>query len=142
MTLEEAVALIEARWPVKAGLPTNICQTGEPYDCVVIGGIKPEDRRYPLLATSADVAVEAWLQSFNEYAAGKRGTLYWRCRPEIECTRFRAAGVGPRTRKSIKDILTIDLYRIHCRLIITEEPELSERDLRVTSAHMRRLAAA
>ncbi len=81
-SLEEVIEGIESRFPSKVGQPTSVCETGEEYQIVASDGIIDEGSArniYP----SAEAAIAAYEASFNEYAAGKSGKLYWRTKPEM-----------------------------------------------------------
>ena len=94
MTLEEAIEAFEkdftvsseVGWPnddnVLGRLDMSRAPTGEPYVCVVSGGIKEQGKSFPAHYTSEALAAEAWLTSAWEYAERRGGkTLYWRDRP-------------------------------------------------------------
>lgn len=82
--LVQVMAIIESRFEVFDGLPSRCAQTGEEYDVLLIGGIHQEGVEAPrAVASTPEQAIQFWLKSFEEYAAGKSGKLYWRIRPEV-----------------------------------------------------------
>jgi len=87
-------AAIEGVWgDCVQGLPTPQCPTGDHY--VVLE---------TALFQSEEAALDAGMRLFSEYASGKKGTLYWRVRPEL-AQRHR-------------------VYKVYMRLVITDKPVL------------------
>ncbi len=101
MTLDEAVAEIEAKFHVVGGLPIAFAQTGEPYLLFTFIG-----RGEAITETSV---VEAWRHAVAAYAKDRPGTLYWRIRPEIEWD------FPP---------LDVPAVKIYSRLLISAQPVL------------------
>lgn len=86
--LASAVIELERGRLVKEGLPTSVCQTGEPYLTFVAGGLKAEGEPFVGYCHSADEAIGLWLSTALLYARERSGFLYWRERPfaeENEC---------------------------------------------------------
>ena len=65
------------------GLDWSRAPNGECYVTVTSCGIKPEGDRLSWLAETEDEAIIMWLRRATEYAADRRGTLWWRIKPEI-----------------------------------------------------------
>ena len=73
MTIKELAAYIESRFKCIDGLPLAYCQTGEPYVMLADGSAAASH--------SKSEAIRNARLAFDDYAAGKQGTLYWRSRP-------------------------------------------------------------
>jgi len=84
--------------------------------------ISHKDGKYIFVDTSSkfDSAAEAWVclkESFELYAEGREGKLFWRILPEVaECTDIDLDPLSPR----YKQHLGPDYYRGYMRLFIEE----------------------
>lgn len=90
-TIEQAVAELEKGRTVKEGLPTSCCQTGATYLAITHGGIKPEGGPFLGYTPTREAALRMWLTQALLYVSSREGTIYWRCKPEIDC-RIRSDG--------------------------------------------------
>lgn len=131
-TLADAVADIETRFPVKEGRTDSRSQTGEEYAEVVSGGIKPKGDHFPLYAATPALAITAWHQAVLDYAEGKTGTLFWRCRPELGEVVLVQKGIDL-SHLSPNEAATFDtpLWRVYSRMLISDLPELTETEARI-----------
>src|SRR5688572_2478199 len=82
MTLEEAIRIIEDRFPCKMGQPAAYSETGEGYVQINSSGPSHEGAHHQIYSTTEE-AVGNWLDAVSDYAKDKTGTLYWRVRPEL-----------------------------------------------------------
>lgn len=112
--IESALTDIAKRFEFREGLPIYRCQTGEEYVTLVAGGIKQQGAEFPCWFASGDDALAGWLASFEEYARGKSGALYWRSRLEISCEASDADDGNLR-------------WQAFSRLVITDKPEVPYR---------------
>lgn len=111
--LDELVAYIESRHRCIEGLPTFRCQTGEPY--VLVGIPTQPDASQPAgtiapigrgrWSASAPAALLTARTAYNQYAHGRRGTLYWRTKPQMRMRLNR-------------------LWCVYMRLLISEAPAI------------------
>lgn len=107
MRLPEAISTIEQRWTCVDGLPVSVCQTGEPYEVISSHGVYRDTPSRLTVCGSEDAAIVQWFNHFMRYGLQKRGTLYWRSRPEIT---FEKGEKGSQ------------VYKVYSRLIITSAP--------------------
>jgi hypothetical protein len=133
-TIDDLIAYIEHRFPAVVGLPASRCQTGDQY--VVLGaeapgqnieGYEPGVIREGFardLAFDEETAVMQALIAFDNYAAGKRGTVYWRHPHKAEL------GVSTEELVSLETLETRprerSLYSVWLRLVISDKPVLYE----------------
>jgi hypothetical protein len=106
MTLPEIVTYIEMQFPVKEGQPCSVSQTGEDYTQLYSSGVAQEGSACQLYPSEKQ-ALAAYKASFDEYASSRKGTLYWRIRPEL--TEIPEKG-----------------WSVYSRLLITDKDELPE----------------
>lgn len=112
MTLDDAVKVFEGDRRVVDGHPTTMSQTGDEYVTICSSGLKQAVGGCDGGVTdefahiSEEDAIQAWLISVQAYyAADKRGTIYWRIRPEVG------------NKKS--------LWSVYSRFVISGKPEIS-----------------
>src|SRR5262245_26320789 len=109
MTLDEAVAKIELRWPAHPDLGDNArSATGEEYVVITSGGVCKEGASFKFFPTEAE-AIDRWLASVLAYGEGKTGTLYYRVEPEL---------AGDQ-----------EGYTVYSRLLISDRPQVQEQRL-------------
>lgn len=121
-TLAELQAYIASRFPVVEGLPTALCQTGEPYVVLWFGdgdvwsgpGVLPEGSR-AVLAFDEETAVNCARAAFDSYADDKAGTLYLRKPITLE-----TANVPQWDGQRKRDWPL--RYRVYLRLVISDKP--------------------
>lgn len=113
-TVAEMIEFIENLVPVWPEIgDCSTAATGEPYITFTIGGVLAEGESTPLLATSESAACKWFLDSFLRYALDKRGTLYWREKPNLQVQ---------------KTVPLSSLYGIWARLLISDKPVLGKED--------------
>lgn len=107
MNLDDALKSIAARWKCVDGLPLSVCQTGDTYMTVKSGGIfEPDSTIKSTPCGNPDAAIMQWFGHVMRYGLSRKGTLYWRIKPELEHeTRDKA-----------------EVYQIYSRLVITDKP--------------------
>jgi len=113
MTVEDAIAQLEARFRVGAPTSTALAVTGQPYATICCGGIKVEGEPHPALCADEATAVRLWYEAVLAHGHGIiDGVLYWRIKPELECFRMTVAETrGHRTCE--------DRFAIYSRLLIS-----------------------
>lgn len=92
MILTDLIAEIESLYPWVEGLPTNVCQTGEPYLVFRACGIERREGYQcskPFRGTEEE-AVAGLRRHVLNYAKRHKGTLYWRSVPETQDRGARA----------------------------------------------------
>lgn len=121
LTLDEAVAEVEARFKIGPKGFARLAPTGEEYVELISGGIKKEGERSLILADTPELAIRYWLNAVWDYAGlhgpdQERKTLYWRILPEMDELLVR----HPETPKE-----EFSYWRIYSRLLITDKPPIA-----------------
>jgi hypothetical protein len=90
-----------------------LAPTGEPYIIMVLGGIKPEGKQYPLMASDLDNLAGRFLDNYDAYIEYKplRSTLYWRDTPTV---------------RRILDEDGFPWYTLRARFLLSDKPILNE----------------
>jgi hypothetical protein len=123
-TVADMTDYIEALVPVHPKVGTgSLAPTGEPYISFSIGGIVEELDRPDLIATKEPAACRWFLDSFLKYALDKRGTLYWREKPNL--TTETMVPLSEYTRTPLSEDAKI-YYVIWARLLMSDKPVLEE----------------
>lgn len=92
-------------FPAKIGTPLRHAATGEAYVEIASGIPGREDGKQLRWYPTATAAVDAFHATFDQYAAGKRGTIHWREVPTLIEHRGQ--------------------YCVVSRLVITDAPEVA-----------------
>lgn len=97
-------------WPEEGDCA--LAPTGEPYEALVLGGVKLEGENTLCVARTAEVAIRVFKWTLQEYAKGKwNGTLYWRARPDLDSTVMWPNGTT---------------WSVYSRLIISDKPVIRQ----------------
>lgn len=136
-TIDDLLSYIDGRFSCVEGLPTAICQSGDPYVVVgwqidglatIPGTINAGARR--LIFPTRQLAILGAKCAFDRYADGRRGTVYWRSGPRIETATTASYDQSGLTKYASPSVGADGEYWaafqepsiVYMRLVISERP--------------------
>jgi hypothetical protein len=108
-----------------------MCPTGERYIVITLDGAKPEGEMSQVFATSERAALSLLFLRLKEYGEGKSGTVYWRTRPEVDCSTAYLPDVcsEPVFDNQNRPNFTLrprNLWQGYARILISDKPVLAD----------------
>lgn len=105
--------------------------TGDYYLTIGSGGIKPEGETIGIWCTTEIIALSAMLGAVLKYKTNHPGTIYWRAKPTVNIENFLkpVQNTSPLAIKNEATLAVYPLFYAWCRIVISDKPVLSDKDL-------------